>query len=249
MHLPTKLLIFSVLISLNLVAQEGNVVAKSETSSHKNSEVFSVQIQQNKYLLPLFGTLPKTNTEKAKDEEFVAMCKKNFNNLKEASQFFTDRGWDYITENEPDTAIHRFNLAYLLNPANAEAYWGLGVICYQRGEYDMASSILEKGMQADSSIADMVVDLAIVELSCYEKNRHQDDLLKAHRHLANAIEIEPSNISAWLKRAQAEYYLENYENAWECIHSARLLDHLKIDLIFLEKLNEKLIDPQGIYKF
>jgi tetratricopeptide (TPR) repeat protein len=247
MQNTVKILFFSLLLSRVGIAQDGVSLAKANTKA--TGMVPAIENQNNKYLIPLFGKAQKTPVEKAADEAFVGMCIKNFSDKKEASVFFTDRGWDYISESEPDTAIHRFNMAYLLNPANAEAYWGLGVICFQRGQYDLASEILEMGMQADSSIADMVVDLATVELSCFEKNQHQHDLAKAHRHLANAIEIDPTNFTAWHKRAEAEYYLGNFENAWECLHSARLLEPTKLNLQFAERLHLKLPDPREIFRF
>lgn len=246
------LIIFLNLLAWHVYAQENQAIAKVEISKIKEkgmADPKSDNQNTNKYILPLFGNQEKTAKEKAIDNSFVEMCKKNFPNLKEASKFFADRGWEYLGESELDTAMHRFNLCYLLNPKNIDSYWGIGVICFQKGEFDNASNILKKGIEIDSTNSSLIVDLATVELSCYEKNKHIDDLNLAHDHLAKAIDIDPGNISAWLKRSESEYYLENYENAWECVHSARLLDISKIDLAFVEKLSEKMKDPKEVFKF
>lgn len=250
-----KKTIFLLLINLyswQIFSQESSAIAKA-TSNETNENVspaLKSEIQNlNKNLLPLFGEEKKSNKEVATDNIFIEMCKKNFPNLKEASKFFADRGWEYLAESELDTAMHRFNLCYLLNQKNMDAYWGIGVICFQKGELDNASKILKQGIEIDSTNATMIVDLATVEITCFEKNNHNEDLILAHNHLAKAIDIDPSNISAWLKRSETEYYLENYENAWECIHSARLLDITKIDLNFAEKLNAKMKDPKEVFKF
>jgi tetratricopeptide (TPR) repeat protein len=237
---------------LGLFAQETTPIAKADTKVPGEKVIIEIKAETkatNKSLIPLFGTGEKTTKEKKEDMVFIDMCRKNFPNLVEASKFFTDRGWEYLAENELDTAIHRFNLSYILNPKNVDSYWGLGVICFQKGEFDNASNILKKGIEIDSTNAALMVDLATVEISCFEKNKHQDDLILAHNHLGHAIEIDPSNIAAWQKRSETEYYLENYENAWECIHSARLLDITKIDLLFVGKLSEKMKDPQNVFKF
>lgn len=221
---------------------------QSNNSEEKGATSSLDKQNHNKYLLPLFGSVEKTAKEKATDRSFVEMCRKNFPNLNEASNFFADRAWEYLGESELDTAMYRFNLCYLLNEKNVDAYWGAGVICFQKGEFDQASKLLNKGIEIDSTNSSLIVDLAIVELSCFEKNNHQEDLVLAHGHLAKAIDIDPQNISAWIKRSEAEYYLENYENAWDCIHSARLLDITKIDLIYVEKLSAKMKDPKNIFK-
>jgi tetratricopeptide (TPR) repeat protein len=246
------ILVASTLAYLPLLAQDGQAVAKANpfaSPASKNNNIKEADSVNNKNLIPLFGEIERTADEKKVDKAFVDMCAKNFPNLKEASKFFADRAWEYLAEGELDTATHRFNLCYLLNDKNADAYWGLGVITFQKGDLDKAAHILKKGVVADSTNSSLIVDLATVELSCFEKNNHQEDLISAHAYLAKALDLDPGNIIGWQKRSETEYYLENYDNAWDCIHSVRLLDIAKIDLIFVGKLAEKMKDPKGIFKF
>jgi tetratricopeptide (TPR) repeat protein len=246
------LLVISTIACISLQAQDDQALAKATTvqkAIRPIDEKVTTDSITDKNLLPLFGETEKNTKEKEADRIFVGMCSKNFPNLIEASKFFADRGWEYLAEGELDTATHRFNLCYLLNAKNADAYWGLGVITFQKGDLDKAANILKKGVMADSTNSSLMVDLATVELSCFEKNNHQKDLAEAHDLLAKAIDLDPSNVLGWQKRSETEYYLENYENAWECIHSARLLDISKIDLIFVGKLSEKMKDPKGVFKF
>lgn len=243
--------IFLFILSKPIFGQDNTTLAKVNPITTSDQVFVSkneVQIQ-NLHVLAFLGNENKPEKEKKTDKEFVEMCRKNFPNLVEASKFFADRGWEYVAEAELDTAMHRFKLCNLLNNKNIDAYWGAGVICFQNGEFDNASALLKKGIEIDSTNSSIIVDLATVELACYEKNTHLDDLQAAHNHLAKAIDIDPLNILAWLKRSESEYYLENFENAWDCIHSARLLDITKIDLIFVGKLNEKMKDPKNIFKF
>lgn len=245
------ILIISTIATQAVYSQDSQAIAKANpintpAAAGENRSSDSIT---NKNLIPLFGETEKTAKEKETDRVFINMCSKNFPNLKEASKFFADRAWEYLAEGELDTAIHRFNLCYLLNDKNADAYWGLGVITFQKGDMDKASYILRKGVAADSTNSALIVDLATVELSCFEKNNHHEDLVLAHSYLAKALDIDPSNIAGWQKRSETEYYLENYENAWECVHSARLLDLSKIDLVFVAKLAAKMKDPKDVFKF
>jgi tetratricopeptide (TPR) repeat protein len=238
--------------SWQVFSQENTVLAQANSNSNTDKVVVSRQfdpVKLDRYLLPILGINERTAREVAIDKSFIEMCKKNFPNLNEASKFFADRAWEYLGESELDTAMHRFSLCFLLNQKNVDAYWGAGVICFQKGDFDNAKIALNKGFEIDSTNASLLVDLATVELNGYEKNLLPETLKLAHSHLEKAIDIDPLNILAWLKRSETEYYLENYENAWDCIHSAKLLDITKIDLIFAEKLNSKMKDPQGVFKF
>jgi tetratricopeptide (TPR) repeat protein len=249
--LKTSFIIFLVnLTAWQSFCQGDQAIAKANLPQNVIQNRITEKLNsENKNILPLFGEIEKTPAEKALDHSFIEMCKKNFPNLNEASKFFADRGWEYISEAELDTAQYRFNLCYLLNPHNLDAYWGSGVICYQKEEYDLASHLLKKGLEIDSTNSSLIVDLATVELSCFEKTNHEQDLTLAHSYLAKAIDIDPTNVLAWLKRSETEYHLENYENAWDCIHSARLLDLGKVDLQFVEKLSTKMKDPKEVFKF
>src|ERR1700733_5120132 len=45
------------------------------------------------------------------------------------------RGWQYLNSGDPLSAIKRFNQAWLLDPNNANVYWGLGSAQSTLGEY------------------------------------------------------------------------------------------------------------------
>jgi tetratricopeptide (TPR) repeat protein len=246
------LYLFLQTISWHVFSQDNTVLAQVNPAKNADKVIVKLEtsVQQiDKYLIPILGINQKSAKEVANDKAFIEMCRKNFPNLNEASKFFADRAWEYLGESELDTAMHRFSLCYLLNQKNLDAFWGAGVICFQKGDFGNAKIALNKGFEIDSTNASLLVDLATVELNGYEKSLEPESLKIAHKHLEKAIEIEPINILAWLKRSESEFYLQNYENSWDCIHSARLLDITKIDLLFVEKLNAKLKDPQGVFKF
>ena len=71
-------------------------------------------------LLPLFGEYEKTDLQKKEDDEFLKMCDANFQNRSKASEFFATRAWEYLQEGQADTAVHRFNLAFLLDDENVD---------------------------------------------------------------------------------------------------------------------------------
>ena len=66
--------------------------------------------------------------------------------------------------------------------------------------------------------------------------------------MAKSIAQDPKNANAWMKRAQAAYYLGEIEKAWTYFHECRQLDILQLDINFSEFLLEKMPDPKGFFK-
>ena len=67
-------------------------------------------------LQPLFGGLSPAQATQLLGETQLKAIAASFASAAEASTFFTTKGYEYLRENQPDTAAYRFNLAWLLNP-------------------------------------------------------------------------------------------------------------------------------------
>lgn len=198
--------------------------------------------------MPLFGERTKSGEQIEFEINFLNDCDQNFSNRPEASQFFAARGWDYLGESQLDTAAYRFNLAWLLNDKNVDAYWGLGVVCYQQNKLDQAIRMLSKGLALADTNAVLMTDLATVELMQFQLRKDQKHLAEAENHLTKALTILPDNATAHMKMALLQYTKADYGRAWEHIHQARRLDISSIDLPLLSDLSAKQPDPKGFFK-
>jgi tetratricopeptide (TPR) repeat protein len=196
----------------------------------------------------LYGSKPLSKADQKELNEFVASCDASFGSRAEAVAFFAERAWEYVATARLDTATQRFNLISALDPNSVDAFWGLGVISFQRGDNDLAIRLLNKGLELDSTQAMMRVDYAIVKLSCYEKGQDCGTLDEVEAELKHALAQDPKNANAWMKRCQVAYYKENYELAWTYFHEARMADILQLDLNFGSLLAAKMPDPKGIFK-
>jgi tetratricopeptide (TPR) repeat protein len=78
--------------------------------------------------LPMYGHVKKCKQQLASDREFIDEVSKEFKNRNDAAKYFVARGWDYFNKNKTDTAMMRFNQAWLLDSLNADIYWGFGNI-------------------------------------------------------------------------------------------------------------------------
>ena len=197
--------------------------------------------------LPLFGERAKTMAQIDADIHFLNDCDKNFASRPEASTFFAARGWDYIAGGQLDTAAHRFNLSWLLNHKNVDAYWGLGVVCYQKDQLPDAIRMMRKGLAVDDSNTVLLTDLATVEIKQYQQKPDDEMLAQAENHLQRAVAVSPSAQS--YQKLSVVYFLKaNYGKAWEHYHQARALDLSSLDIGYLNELLAKQPDPQGIFK-
>ncbi|CAH0996372.1 hypothetical protein EMA8858_02504 [Emticicia aquatica] len=203
----------------------------------------------NIHLLPLFGEFDKTDSQKATDEEFLKVCDLNFKNRSEASEFFTARAWEYLSEGQKDTATYRFNLAYLLDDENAEAFWGLGVIAYQNEKYAQAIDLMKRGLEIDDDDnVTLIVDLSTVYIKCFTVDAEKDDLKKAFELLTKALIKQPESANALMQLSLAKLLNDEIDEAWERFHQGYELDPDNASVEILEGLLAKKEDPRGIFK-
>ncbi|MFB9294220.1 tetratricopeptide repeat protein [Persicitalea jodogahamensis] len=197
---------------------------------------------------PLFGEQRKTSKQIEDEIKFLSECDKSFASRDEASAFFAARAWEYVQEGQLDTAAYRFNLAYLLDEKNVDAYWGLGVISYQKSDWEKAEQMLRRGANIAPDNVPLIVDLATVELGHFAKDNEQEDLQESYRLLTRAASLDTTYAQTFSNLALAEYHRDNLPAAWEALHRARKLNFSTVDFQFVELMKAKMPDPQQFFK-
>ena len=198
--------------------------------------------------LPLFGERPKTAAQIDEEIHFLNDCDRNFPSRSEASEFFAARGWDYVADGQLDTATHRFNLSWLLNDHNADAYWGLGVVSYQKNNLPGAISLLKKGVDVADTNVVLMADLATLQIKNYQEKQDPIDLTEAEKLLLRTVSLSPNLATSYQKLAVVNFLKADYEKSWAYFHQARTLDLSVLDLSFLNELLAKLPDPKEVFK-
>lgn len=198
--------------------------------------------------LPFFGEERKSSEQIDKDIRFLSDCDKMFANREEASTFFAARAWEYIQEGQLDTAAYRFNLAYLLNEKNVDAYWGLGVVSYQKNQLEEAATILRRGVELAPGNVPLMVDLSTIELRNFTQTAKPEDLEDSYKLLKYAASLDSTYAQTFYNLASAEFYREDYSRAWEALHTGRKLNFQLVDFEFVDLLRTKLPDPEGFFK-
>lgn len=267
-----RLILFScvsVLVSVELLAQQPvfrsqstNVSVFSSNTTHttkpnsfvpetekKNAKKHFAPAGINIHLMPLFGGYDKTDSQKAIDTEFLKVCDVNFKNRKEASEFFSIRAWEYLSEGQKDTATYRFNLAYLLDDENVDVYWGLGVINYQNEKYEDAVGMMEHGLELDDEDnVTLMVDLSTVYLKWFMVDKKTEHMDKTFDLLTSALRKSPECANAYMQLSLARLTNNQIDEAWESFHKGYELDPQNANAEILLALLEKKEDPKGIFK-
>jgi Tfp pilus assembly protein PilF len=199
-------------------------------------------------LLPLFGGVSAAQAEAVVGPAFLADVQRSFASKAEASRFFSTKAYEYLAEGKPDTALYRFNLAWLLDPKNADVYRGLGVITSRNPTPDESISLLAQGLALAPNDALLLSDLGSSYLIRYEQTKKKKDLTTSFEYLQKAVAADPNNAVAWQQLARVYYTQENYAQAWEATHKGGNLSMTSIDFAFLSELMAKMPDPQGMFK-
>ncbi|MDQ6477742.1 hypothetical protein [Dyadobacter sp. LHD-138] len=238
---------FALLIPALGLAQEKHLASAAPMSDTNISQKRPLELKE-KRVLPLFGEGSKNSEQIDEEIRFLSDCDKSFGSRIEASSFFSARAWEYLQEGSLDTACYRFNLANLLNDKNVEAYWGLGVVCYQKENWVDAKRMLSRGVSIQSNNVPLLVDLSTVDLKLYAINKRQEELDEAFKLLEDAVALDSTYALGQYNLALVHYNRNEPEKSWEHLHKGRMLDFNQINFEFVELLKAKLPDPQGFFK-
>ena len=199
-------------------------------------------------LQPLFGGLSPAQATQVIGEAQLKAIAASFASTTEASTFFINKGYEYLRENKPDTAVYRFNLAWLLNPQNAEAYRGLGIVASAQATPEAAIGLLNKGLAIAPTNSAMMSDLGASYLIRYNLTKKKKDLITGLDLLQRATTADPTNAVAWQQLARGLYYQEKYAEAWAAVHKGQNAGVSSLDFDLVTDLLAKLPDPQGTFK-
>ena len=178
-------------------------------------------------LLPMYGGFEKSRALRKADAEFLAFCDREFPSRKEAAAHHAAKGWDYFYANDYNTAIKRYNQAWLLDSTNASAYWGFGVIEGRRGHSSEAIRYFQLSLRHNPANRRLLVDMGQALLDRYVITHHLPDLDAAmqqfQEYLTDTSDAKGTT-NAYMRLAAAYYFKHDYANAWKYVDQTKALD-------------------------
>lgn len=217
-------------------------------SKSKSKTTTAVPLAAASRVQPLFGGLSAGQAEQALGTTYLDNIRKSFASPAEASQFFANKGFEYLAEGQVDTAAYRLNLAWVLNPQNPLPYRGLGVIASRQPTPDAAIDLIGRAQALTPNDPLVLSDLGSLYLMRYEQSKKKKDLSTSADLLHKALAADSTNAVAWQQLARVYYIQEDYPNAWDAVHRGQQYSVASIDFNFISELIAKQPDPQGKFK-
>jgi tetratricopeptide (TPR) repeat protein len=175
-------------------------------------------------LMPKYGLLPKTKAQQEIDANFLASIDKQYKgNRKKAAQDFTARGWQYLTEGNFQDARRRFNQAWLLDPANGTALWGMAAIQSMEEKFDEVLKLFAEAEALVSENHNLTTDYAKTQVMAWTQNKDEKLLKDAFARFERVYKKAPKHKMNLLNWAIAFYVADNYAEAWKKVKLAEAI--------------------------
>ncbi|HVW94986.1 MAG TPA: tetratricopeptide repeat protein [Mucilaginibacter sp.] len=164
-------------------------------------------------LRPEYGNVKKTKEQIAIDDEFIKTELSIDTNRTKASEHLVNLGFTYLYRGDTETAMKRFNQAWLLNKKNENAYWGFAAVYFNFNDLIEAKKQLDKGLAINPNSSNILTDEATIHMSRYAVNRNKEELNTAITIFKKSYSIAPKNQNTLFKLSAAYYYSNDCVNA------------------------------------
>ena len=179
----------------------------------------------------MYGGVEKSKEQRQIDKEFIDACDKYFGSRDEATKHHIDRGWEYFYKHELDTAMMRFNQAWLLDSLNADIFWGFGNILGQQQKFQESLKFFDKSLKLNPKNADVWFCAAVSYGQLFYQSKDISLLNKAIENLKQTITLDSTNAMAYGQLTASYSYFNQ-------------LDSAKKYLQITERLNPNMVHPE-----
>lgn len=205
----------------------------------------SVAIAEDINLLPKFGSIAKSDAQKAADAKFLASIDDFYKgDRKKAAAEVAARGWQFLRQGNTSDAMRRFNQAWLIDSTNANALWGMAAVSGSKGDFTQSLKLFSEAERFVGSDIDFAVDQAktigLAGAQANDKALLQDAFARFAR-LYDRAPQHTLNLQNW---AVTYFYIGNYPDAWKKLKLAEATPRkADIDPRFVTALQEKMPRP------
>ncbi|MCX8524293.1 hypothetical protein OF897_10260 [Chryseobacterium formosus] len=190
-------------------------------------------------ILPMYGGVKKCKEQLDSDKEFLKEMDKLFPNRQKAMQERIKSAWKYFYENDLDTAMKRFNQAWLLDPKSYEIYWGFGNIVAMKGNPKQAVKYFDDAKKLIPSNSDFYVSSALAYSQMFLNEKNSSFLKIAIKDLEAGLKLNPKNGKLYSMLSTSYFYLNNIKEAKKYLKEAEKLEPSSINPEFKKILDSK----------
>ncbi len=200
---------------------------------------------QNNNLLPKYGSVQKNEEQIAADNAlFAAIDKQYKGDRKKAAEDAAMRGWQFFRWGDTETAMRRFNQAWLLDNKNGMALWGMAAVSGKAGKMDESLKLFSEAEQYEGNDIDFAVDHARAIGFTAVATRNEPLVKDAFNRYEQLYKRAPQHILNLQNWAIVLYSKGNYAGAWEKIKLAESAPRAsELDKNFIFELQKKMPRP------
>ncbi len=187
------------------------------------------------------------------DEAFIRDNTLRYKNRQAASMALAAQGWGAVKSKQFDSAMLRFNQAWLLNPKNYRVFWGFGAVLSQQGhlvdaieQLETARDLIDEPAQRPALLSDLatVHSEYAASLPASQQLERAQRFVLANNRFTESLENNPGYARAWREWAISLYEQERYTEAWLRVKRARELSAEPFPPEFLKNLSAKMPEPK-----
>jgi tetratricopeptide (TPR) repeat protein len=182
----------------------------------------SCQAQDSKVdnTLPMYGEFEKSKTHKEIDNDFVQKSLEQFGSIDSSVNVYIDHAWRYFYNNDLETAMKRFNQAWLLNPEFPDSYFGFASLLEMQNKSKQATRYYRLGIEKDKG--GHRIEICYQRIAdCKEQLKDIEGTIKAYENIGL---VNPQNSLAFKKIGYFEMQLKNNRKAIDAYDKAIKLD-------------------------
>lgn len=151
---------------------------------------------------PLWEGIEKTAAMKRADKDFVdEVLAATKGDAKLGARHAVRAGWKAFSDGQYDSAIRRFNQAWLLDPENPEIFWGFGLATHLRGE--PLSTVERWFLEAKERLP----DAAPLHSDHGRVLSERGEPRRAINHFRKALQLDPDHAEAHVGMIRAAHAL------------------------------------------
>jgi len=166
-------------------------------------------------LQPEYGNIQKSDAMKREDDVFISTALQSDTTLQKASDHLVRLGFTYLYRGDFETAMKRFNQAWLLNPKNENVYWGYGSVYGSFSDYTEALKQFDKGLLINPNSSAILTDKATIYFVQFQQDQDQSKLSTALSLLNKSFGIDATNVNTAYKLSICYFLGKDCVNAWK----------------------------------
>jgi Tfp pilus assembly protein PilF len=175
-------------------------------------------------VLPMYGEVQKCAEQIKLDDEFLLASEKQFKDRKKAAAYYVSKGWEYFYKEDNDTAMKRFNQAWLLDKTNPEVYWGFGNLMGKKKEFEQSIHYLQQSIALEPKNAKVYESLSTSYGQLFFKTKEIKYLNLSIVNLKKVVKMEPKNGRAYGQLANSYSYFMQKDSLVKYIRKTDKID-------------------------